>query len=148
MTIMTCGEIFDYQEMVDQLVKASKLPVSIIIIGIGDNDFQSWKQIDTSITPLQSQTSNEFMERDCVQFIKFNKYKDSPGSLIRAIMKEIPNQMTEYFRNADIQPNTRIEESLTSRTEISSKASPLSQSNTLDKFEKTLSEIYNDAKLK
>ena len=49
------------------------------------------------------------MKRDCAQFIRFNDFKDSKGSLAREIMKEIPDHLTQYFRNADIRPNTRIE---------------------------------------
>ena len=47
------------------------------------------------------------MERDCAQFIRFNDFKDSPGALIREIMKEIPKQLVQYFRNAGIEPGPK-----------------------------------------
>ena len=39
--ILTDGQITDYRETVDELVKGSQLPMSVIIIGIGDADFSS-----------------------------------------------------------------------------------------------------------
>ena len=37
--IMTDGVIDDFQRTKDEIVKASELPMSIIIIGVGDDDF-------------------------------------------------------------------------------------------------------------
>jgi len=109
MIILTSGQIFDYQETVDEIVKSSNLPISLIFVGIGDGDFSSFRKIDADITPLWSTQQEKFSERDCVQFIRFNDYRDSPGSLVREIMKQIPVQMTNYFRNANIRPNPKIE---------------------------------------
>lgn len=54
MVILTSGEMVDYQELVDELVQTSMLPVSVIFIGIGDKDFSSFKKLDADITPLWS----------------------------------------------------------------------------------------------
>jgi len=37
--IMTDGDINDFERTKDEIVKASELPMSIIIIGVGDEDF-------------------------------------------------------------------------------------------------------------
>jgi hypothetical protein len=37
--LMTDGQINDFEETVDRVVKASALPLSIVIVGIGDKDF-------------------------------------------------------------------------------------------------------------
>ena len=39
--LMTDGVIDDMQETVDQIVRATSLPISIIIVGVGDKDFKS-----------------------------------------------------------------------------------------------------------
>jgi vacuolar-type H+-ATPase subunit F/Vma7 len=36
--LMTDGQINDFDETVDRVVKASTLPLSIVIVGIGDKD--------------------------------------------------------------------------------------------------------------
>ena len=52
MIILTSGQMIDYTETVDEIVKASSLPISFIFIGIGDNDFSSFNKIDSELTPL------------------------------------------------------------------------------------------------
>ena len=37
--ILTDGEIHDKQEVIDLLIQCNKLPLSIIIVGIGNGDF-------------------------------------------------------------------------------------------------------------
>jgi len=55
MIILISGEIVDYQETVDEIVKASDLPISLIFVGVGDGDFSSFRKIDADITPLWSE---------------------------------------------------------------------------------------------
>lgn len=38
--ILTDGTIMDEQETIDQIVAASGLPLSIIIVGVGEDDFE------------------------------------------------------------------------------------------------------------
>jgi hypothetical protein len=42
--ILTDGAIMDYQETVDQIVRSSGLPLSIVIVGVGDADFSSMEK--------------------------------------------------------------------------------------------------------
>ena len=44
--ILTDGEIHDMQATVDLIVELSKLPVSIIIIGVGKEDFMKMQFLD------------------------------------------------------------------------------------------------------
>lgn len=37
--ILTDGYIYDMQLCIDQIVRGSKLPLSLIVIGIGEGDF-------------------------------------------------------------------------------------------------------------
>ena len=37
--ILTDGAIMDFKETTEQIVRASNLPLSIIIVGVGDEDF-------------------------------------------------------------------------------------------------------------
>ena len=54
--ILTDGSVVknDYRKVKEQIIKASKLPVSIIIIGIGDpeDDFHFMRELDADKEPL------------------------------------------------------------------------------------------------
>ncbi len=41
--ILTDGDISDIQATKDEIVKATEMPLSLIIIGIGDNEFSQMK---------------------------------------------------------------------------------------------------------
>ena len=52
--IITDGVINDMQKTIDEIVRGSKLPLSIIIVGVGAADFESMDQLDADETPLYS----------------------------------------------------------------------------------------------
>jgi hypothetical protein len=45
--ILTDGEIHDMEQTKDLLVRASQLPLSVIIIGVGNEDFESMIELDS-----------------------------------------------------------------------------------------------------
>lgn len=48
------------EKTIDQIVKASFLPVSIIIVGVGDADFESMDELDGDTNPLYSTTLKKY----------------------------------------------------------------------------------------
>lgn len=50
--ILTDGAIMDMQASVDEVVRASGLPLSIIIIGVGSADFTTMEKLDADEVPL------------------------------------------------------------------------------------------------
>jgi len=62
------------QETKNALVELSKLPVSIIIVGLGNEDFTGMTVLDGDTYPIVN-TSGQRWERDIVQFVKYNDYK-------------------------------------------------------------------------
>lgn len=56
--ILTDGSILDKQRTIEQIVRASKLPVSIIIVGIGkpEDDFKVMTELDSDIYPIFDQS--------------------------------------------------------------------------------------------
>lgn len=46
MLILTDGEIHDMNETIDSLVYASNIPLSVIIVGIGNADFDNMEKLD------------------------------------------------------------------------------------------------------
>ena len=52
--IITDGVISDMDDTIDEIVKGSSLPLSIIIIGVGDANFDSMNILDGDDEPLYS----------------------------------------------------------------------------------------------
>ena len=96
--ILTDGKIEDYEETVDALVEGSFLPLSVIIIGIGDKieDFEFMEKLDADIDPLISSTGKK-RQRDLVQFVPFYKFEGDEKKLTEEVLDEIPRQIIEYY---------------------------------------------------
>ena len=96
--ILTDGKIEDFEETVDALVEGSFLPLSVIIVGIGDNqeDFTFMEQLDADVIPLIS-SSGKKRQRDLVQFVPFNKFEGDEKKLTEEVLDEIPRQIIEYY---------------------------------------------------
>ena len=114
--ILTDGIINDMDDTIDNIVEASKLPLSIIIIGIGNANFTNMEFLDGDKVPLVDSFGN-IRKRDIVQFVEFNKFKNksvsneindsSDEKEIQNIkdnceneladLKEIPRQLEDYY---------------------------------------------------
>uniref|UniRef100_A0A8C6SNG5 Copine-3 n=1 Tax=Neogobius melanostomus TaxID=47308 RepID=A0A8C6SNG5_9GOBI len=73
--IITDGVISDMDETRDAIVQASKLPMSIIIIGVGNADFAAMEFLDGDASVLRSSTGEEAV-RDIVQFVPFRDFRN------------------------------------------------------------------------
>ena len=102
--ILTDGMIDDLAETKDSLVAASFLPISVIIIGIGNGDFTKMDVLDADVIPLYDSTGRK-ADRDLVQFVPYNQFKDNPQKLAEQVLEEIPRQVVEYYQHKGIQPN-------------------------------------------
>jgi len=78
--MLTDGCIHDMRETIDLIVEASDLPLSIIIIGIGDADFKNMEILDADEYELTN-SKMEPAKRDIVQFVKYNDYSFDIGVL-------------------------------------------------------------------
>ena len=57
------------------VVQASKLPMSIIIVGVGNADFAAMEFLDGDSRVLRSYTGEEAV-RDIVQFVPFRDFRN------------------------------------------------------------------------
>ena len=116
--ILTDGKIEDYEDTVDALVEGSFLPLSVIIVGIGDSpDFKYMEQLDGDEIPLISSNGKK-RQRDLVQFVPFNKFEGDEKKLTEEVLDEIPRQIIEYYTLNFLYPellsNSRIDDSINS----------------------------------
>ncbi|EDQ88285.1 uncharacterized protein MONBRDRAFT_26531 [Monosiga brevicollis MX1] len=76
--ILTDGAVSDFNDTAREIVAASSLPLSIIIVGVGNADFGMMEQLDGDEVPLTYQGRQP--ERDIVQFVPFRKFSQGPGA--------------------------------------------------------------------
>ena len=101
--ILTDGVIDDLQKTIDVLVEASFLPLSVIIIGIGEADFSKMEILDGDEVPLTSSSGKKRM-RDLVQFVPFYKFQNNEEKLSMEVLAEIPRQMIEFYQVKNLNP--------------------------------------------
>ena len=84
--IMTDGVIHDKEEVKDLLVKCGKLPLSIIIIGIGNgDDWGIMHELDDDDMQMTDFQGNKTI-RDLVQFVEFQKHNNNGVELASEVL--------------------------------------------------------------
>ncbi|NXH49317.1 CPNE3 protein, partial [Dicaeum eximium] len=73
--IITDGEITDLDQTRQAIVNASKLPIFIIIVGVGEANFKTVEFLDGDSSVLKSVTGQP-AARDIVQFMPFRQFKN------------------------------------------------------------------------
>lgn len=64
--ILTDGEIDDMPETTNIIVSCSKLPISIIIVGLGERDFKKMEKLDGDGEQRLCDDQGKMCERDLV----------------------------------------------------------------------------------
>ncbi len=64
--ILTDGIINDLEKTIEAVVLGSVLPLSIIIVGIGEADFEQMDLLDADDNPLYSKKLGKYASRDIV----------------------------------------------------------------------------------
>ena len=80
------------------VVTLSRLPASIIIVGVGNANFDSMEELDGDDKLLCDNQGNE-CQRDIVQFVEFRQ-AIAKGDLAEQVLKEVPDQICGYMENA------------------------------------------------
>jgi len=105
--IITDGLITDFEETKALLRSVSMLPMSIIIIGVGDEDFSEMEELDGD--DVKPRTGS----RDIVQFVELRKFLLPAGGwshelLAKSVLAEVPGQLTAWMKNAGFTPRQRV----------------------------------------
>ncbi|XP_064411004.1 copine-4 isoform X2 [Latimeria chalumnae] len=107
--ILTDGVITDMADTREAIVHASHLPMSVIIVGVGNADFSDMQMLDGDDGILRS-PKGEPVLRDIVQFVPFRNFKHaSPAALAKSVLAEVPNQVVDYYNGKGIKPKCMSE---------------------------------------
>uniref|UniRef100_A0A8C4NAS8 Copine-3 n=1 Tax=Eptatretus burgeri TaxID=7764 RepID=A0A8C4NAS8_EPTBU len=102
--IITDGVISDMDQTRRAVVNASRLPMSIIIVGVGGADFEAMEFLDSDNTTLTAPTGEPAV-RDIVQFVPFRQFLGLPKqALAKSVLAELPMQVMQHFRQRGLPP--------------------------------------------
>uniref|UniRef100_A0A2K6LN00 Copine 7 n=1 Tax=Rhinopithecus bieti TaxID=61621 RepID=A0A2K6LN00_RHIBE len=102
--ILTDGVVTDMADTREAIVRASRLPMSIIIVGVGNADFTDMQVLDGDDGVLRSPRGEPAL-RDIVQFVPFRELKNaSPTALAKCVLAEVPKQVVEYYSHRGLPP--------------------------------------------
>ncbi|XP_055892331.1 copine-3-like [Biomphalaria glabrata] len=103
--ILTDGVFYGIHDVMDALVQASGLPMSIIIVGVGQSDFTQMEVLDGDHTEIKSRDGRLAL-RDIVQFVPFRDFQNRhPSELASHLLAEIPRQVTDYYKLRRMPPS-------------------------------------------
>uniref|UniRef100_A0A803J6F7 Copine family member IX n=1 Tax=Xenopus tropicalis TaxID=8364 RepID=A0A803J6F7_XENTR len=109
--IITDGVISDMSQTKEAIVNAAMLPMSIIIVGVGQAEFDAMVELDGDDVRISSR--GKLAERDIVQFVPFRDYVDRTGNhvlsmarLAKDVLAEIPDQLISYMKARGIKPSS------------------------------------------
>ncbi|XP_044238243.2 copine-7 isoform X3 [Ursus arctos] len=102
--VLTDGVVTDMADTREAIVRASHLPMSIIIVGVGNADFTDMQTLDGDDGVLRSLRGEPAL-RDIVQFVPFRELKSaSPAALAKCVLAEVPRQLVEYYSYKELPP--------------------------------------------
>lgn len=103
--IITDGVIHDMEETVEFLMKNSKeCGVSVIIVGVGSEDFLKMRQLDGEHPVIQEKIRKK-VARDLVQFVEWKQFESKDlSALAEEVLREVPQQMCEYYEIKHLPP--------------------------------------------
>ena len=105
--VIFCNDCMnDDSEVREAIVKNSGLPMSIIIIGVGESKFTKWynlRVLDNDHGEMSTLGNTPL--RDIVHFTVFNEVKNNPQGLAKAVFEELPGQINRYYCKLGLQPS-------------------------------------------
>ncbi|KAG2260095.1 hypothetical protein Bca52824_079389 [Brassica carinata] len=102
--IITDGVLTDMTGTIDALVRASDLPLSVLIVGVGNTDFSQMEILDADKGRRLESSTGRVATRDIVQFVPMREVHSGQVSVVQALLEELPGQFLSYVRCRNINP--------------------------------------------
>ncbi|KAI8555821.1 hypothetical protein RHMOL_Rhmol05G0204000 [Rhododendron molle] len=102
--IITDGVLTDLQETKNALVRASDLPLSVLIVGVGGADFTQMEILDADNGQRLESSTGRIATRDIVQFVPMREVHGGQISIVQALLEELSGQFLTYMRTREIIP--------------------------------------------
>uniref|UniRef100_H2YHH4 C2 domain-containing protein n=1 Tax=Ciona savignyi TaxID=51511 RepID=H2YHH4_CIOSA len=109
--MITDGVISDMGATKEAIVNAARLPISIIIVGVGAAEFDAMEELDGDTVRVSHRGIEA--ERDIVQFVPFRDYIAqgksqilSQARLAKDVLAEIPDQLVGYMKSRRLNPGS------------------------------------------
>ncbi|XP_019167485.1 PREDICTED: protein BONZAI 1-like [Ipomoea nil] len=96
--IITDGVITDLEETKDAIIRASDLPLSILIVGVGGADFKEMEILDADKGDRLENSFGKVASRDIVQFVPLRDMQSGDMSVVHSLLAELPSQFLAYVR--------------------------------------------------
>lgn len=106
--LISNGGLSDMDATKKAIVNASEHPMSIIIIGVGKDDFSELRELDSDNRRLTYE--GKVADRDIVQFVELRKFLPAGGvddpikakaALAKEVLEELPAQYMEWMRKRE-----------------------------------------------
>ncbi|XP_034718586.1 copine-3-like isoform X2 [Etheostoma cragini] len=101
--IITDGVITDMDQTRSAIVEASRLPMSVIIVGVGGADFSEMEALDSDDKLLRT-PRGDVASRDIVQFVPFRDFQGNSVALAQSVLAELPDQVASFFKSYNLKP--------------------------------------------
>lgn len=106
--LLTDGIIHDMEDTIDQIVEAANYPISILIVGVGTEDFTCMHVLDSD-GQIMRNSKGHVAKRDIVQFVDYSKFKHRTlDDLVAEVLKEVPKQICTFYKFAGIDPREDV----------------------------------------
>jgi len=93
-------------QTMDAIINASSFPMSIIIVGVGKEDFSAMEALDSDGKLLSHRGRSA--ERDMVQFVELRKFVThgawDKDMLAKEVLAELPNQLVTWMKKKGLKP--------------------------------------------
>ena len=101
--ILTDGVIGDMDDTINSLVESSYLPISVIIIGIGNVNFSIMEVLYADDKLLVDRKGRK-ADRYLVKFVPYKDFESGGKNSVEQVLEEVPRQIVEYYRHKNISP--------------------------------------------
>ena len=96
--LFTFSDIPEKNSLINDIILCSSLPISIVIVGLGDNPFTNLIILSNNYMYLKGD-NNSKPKRECFKFISYNSCSKNIQKTIKDSLNDIPNELIEFFDN-------------------------------------------------